>query len=272
MIECFHRNHRRRTMTHIVRRIPSVPRPGPTFTRSQPRRKGAFTNNTPKQRRWTEPPLTPREQARVDRNTRKRDEQRAAALARIQNPQYPPKTASFDDWVHHTQGHHQIFGTLKLHRIQNGMGGWCPLSKREATPLVMNYWNKMDRVFFPEWAIKKGYRIPRMTYLGYGRDGENLHYHFTAQAPILLIKYVDFCHLANRMWGQMSPHTDAKRSFMKIIAYGARFYVANHKAQVLQCCNAERYTKDDLKPFLDEGLKKRLSAFSLTPNPNGRGI
>mgnify|MGYP001549170922 CR=1 FL=1 len=259
-------------MEFIVRTIPAAPRPGPTFTGSQPSRKGALTDGTPKQRRWSEPPLTRRELARVERNTLKRNEQRAAALERIQNPQNPPKTASFDDWVHHTQGHHQIFGTLKLHRVRNGMGGWCPLNETEATRLVTQYWNRMDRVFFPSWAIQKGYRIPRMTYLGYGREGENLHYHYTAQAPIALIKYVDFCHLANRMWGQISPHTDAKRSFMEIITRGARFYVANHKEQVLQCCHQERYTKNDLTRFLDDGLKKRLGAFSLTPNSNGRAI
>lgn len=91
---------------------------------------------------------------------------------------------------------HTVFGTLKF-----ANGYITPEDK--ADRLHRLFWNKMDRTYFPSAAVKKGIRIPRVCFKHFGFSGENIHYHFTAQAHDIST----FMKTAEAHWFDLDKYT-----------------------------------------------------------------
>lgn len=77
------------------------------------------------------------------------------------------------------------------------------ITHSEAAKLWATYWRKMDRIFFGH-AADKGFGIERRCFTETGSDGDNLHMHFAALAPI---STQVFCAAANAVWTNMNRQT-----------------------------------------------------------------
>lgn len=108
---------------------------------------------------------------------------------------YRKRTA--EDWTNSLiSDDFNIVGTLKFH---NGRS----ISRNTALTLVSAYWHKVDKVFFGK-AADKGYGIERWCFSEYGADGDNLHIHFIAQAPVATLPT---CAILNALWVNFNRST-----------------------------------------------------------------
>ena len=108
---------------------------------------------------------------------------------------YRKRTAQ--DWTRSLVRHDfDTFGTLKFN---NGRS----VGQQTATKLVGAYWHKVDRMFFGK-AADKGLGVERWCFTEYGADGNNLHVHFVAQAPI---QVHCFCTILNALWVNFNRST-----------------------------------------------------------------
>lgn len=89
-----------------------------------------------------------------------------------------------------------VMGVLKF---SNGRH----ITRTDAAKLWATYWHKMDRIFFGH-AADKGFGIERRCFTETGCDGENLHMHFAALAPVTTSV---FCAVANAVWVNMNRRT-----------------------------------------------------------------
>lgn len=113
----------------------------------------------------------------------------------MNNTHYRKRTAQ--DWTRSlVRQDFNTFGTLKFN---NGRS----IGQQTATKLVSAYWHKVDRMLFGK-AADKGYGVERWCFTEYGADGNNLHVHFVAQAPI---QVYCFCTVLNALWVNFNRST-----------------------------------------------------------------
>lgn len=114
-----------------------------------------------------------------------------------------------------------IFGTLKLDRIDGES-----ISTQTADKIVKRFWAKVDRVYYPEKAVKYGTRVNRLTYWQQGDWGNN-HYHFLAKPPTGDPN--SFITVLTALWDSISPHTTSGSSWIQecISQEGAAVYLSH---------------------------------------------
>lgn len=91
---------------------------------------------------------------------------------------------------------YDVTGTLKFNDGRR-------IGKRTASKLLTAYWHRIDKLFFGH-AAKKGVGVNRWVFAEYGELGDNLHFHFKAQAPC---EPVFFCAIANLLWSSFDAQT-----------------------------------------------------------------
>lgn len=99
------------------------------------------------------------------------------------------------DWL--LEQEYTVFGTLKF------ADGYS-IQIDQAEKIVLQFFNKLDRVYFGNATTNKNIRHERAAFLHKGISRENTHYHFLAKPDI---DPVLFCRLARKQWAIMSTKT-----------------------------------------------------------------
>lgn len=90
-----------------------------------------------------------------------------------------------------------VFGTLKF------TSGYA-ISDERAEALIKRYWHKLDRLFYGQGLMRKGYGVARLVYLHKGDSGENTHFHFIARSSF---KTSQFIPLSQHLWRELDSWT-----------------------------------------------------------------
>jgi hypothetical protein len=115
--------------------------------------------------------------------------------------------AALADWNLQQTAGFTIFGTLKFDRIDGES-----ITTEVADKIVKRFWAKVDRVYYPEKAVKHGTRVRRLTYWQRG-NWKNNHYHFLAKPPN--DDPDSFIAVLTALWDSISPYTDTGSSWIQ---------------------------------------------------------
>ncbi len=154
-----------------------------------------------------------------------------------------------------------VFGTLKF------TSGWS-IKDEEAHRLIKIYWHKLDRLFYGQGLMRKGYGIERIVYLHKGDSGENTHFHFLARPAF---SHAQFIPLARHTWQTLDSWTSEAKIERIRSERGSAVYM-RHEHNKLGCdtlhvaachTNAPRHNAADVRSMrqLQRILKHYDSAF-----------
>ena len=108
-------------------------------------------------------------------------------------------------WAH--EANVDVFGTLKF---QNGR----IMHETHGDKLLSIFWNKVDRAYFGANGIRDGHRITRLVFKHFGKNDNNLHYHFVAKAEGQIFPFIN---LLKNVWKNVDYQTCSSFSYIEAI-------------------------------------------------------